>query len=579
MTAIQKYEELGFTNDFMFSRIMQDQKICKPFLEMILDIKIDHIEYLESQKTIDLKVDAKSVRLDIFVDDGKTVYNCEMQTSFFKNIPKRSRYYQGFIDMDLIEKGADYSKLKKSFVIFICTFDLFGKNGYIYTFENRCVEYPDLRLGDDAIKVFVNVNGKDDSHISSELKELLTYIRTSKIPDKCVNPLINNMDEALRKARSNEEWRKEYMMLAVLCISMVGCGKKDSGSELLTEVQETVTPVEEVVKPEGEETPEGIRLHVYSGDESAENIVQHTVYVNEITENTVMRELTEALEMDENAGINSISFGTYGGDKVVMLDLNQAFEEYVNKLGSSGEYIVMGSLTDTFLDCYQSELLLVTVDGKVLKTGHNIYEEYLEMYPYTEATYQIREEKLTGDGLEISCPQIDGFRDERIQEKWNQIMLATEQTVMDQWEGNGTYRVTYTVKTMTPDTLSILMDGTVNTPDTPEEYTFKYTYNIDLNTGESIRLKDHVDVEKLAENMFAGTGYYVKEDLADYFRERLEAIYDSPDALAQSLAGYDYSEDGTAPYGYSYLADGKVWICMEVPHALGDYNEIELDTQ
>ena len=92
-----------------------------------------------------------------------------------------------------------------------------------------------------------------------------------------------------------KKW-KEYMMLAVLCISMVGCGKKDSGSDLLTEVQETVTPVEEVVKPEGEETPEGIRLHVYSGDESAENIVQHTVYVNEITENTVMRELTEALE-------------------------------------------------------------------------------------------------------------------------------------------------------------------------------------------------------------------------------------------------------------------------------------------
>ena len=35
MTAIQKYEELGFTNDFMFSRIMQDQKICKPFLDLI----------------------------------------------------------------------------------------------------------------------------------------------------------------------------------------------------------------------------------------------------------------------------------------------------------------------------------------------------------------------------------------------------------------------------------------------------------------------------------------------------------------------------------------------------------------
>ena len=75
MTQIQKYEELGFTNDFMFCKIMQDKNICKPFLEEILGIKIYHIEYLEPQKTIDLKVDAKSVRLDIYVDDGKTVYD------------------------------------------------------------------------------------------------------------------------------------------------------------------------------------------------------------------------------------------------------------------------------------------------------------------------------------------------------------------------------------------------------------------------------------------------------------------------------------------------------------------------
>lgn len=231
MTQIQKYEELGFTNDFMFCKIMQDKNICKPFLEEILGIKIDHIEYLEPQKTIDLKVDAKSVRLDIYVDDGKTVYDCEMQTSFFKNIPKRSRCYQGFIDMDLIKKGVDYSKLKKSFVIFICTFDLFGRDGYIYTFENQCIEYPKLRLGDDAIKVFVNVNGNDDSYISPEIKELLTYIRTSKVPEKCMNPLINNMDEALRKARSNEEWRKDYMTLEMMRNDYMDKGREEGRRE------------------------------------------------------------------------------------------------------------------------------------------------------------------------------------------------------------------------------------------------------------------------------------------------------------------------------------------------------------
>ena len=231
MATMQRYEELGFTNDFMFCKIMQDKKICKPFLEAILGIKIDHIEYLEPQKTIDIKIDAKGIRLDIYVDDGKVIYDCEMQTSFFRNIPKRSRYYQGFIDMDLIEKGADYSRLKKSFVIFICTFDLFGRNGYVYTFENQCLEYPGLSLGDDAIKVFININGNDASHISPELKELFTFIRTSTIPKNCENPLISDMNVALQKARSNEEWRKEYMTLETMRTDYTEKGREEGREE------------------------------------------------------------------------------------------------------------------------------------------------------------------------------------------------------------------------------------------------------------------------------------------------------------------------------------------------------------
>ena len=42
------------------------------------------------------------------------------------NLPKRMRYYQGMIDLNILEKGENYKNLKKSFVIFICTFDLFG---------------------------------------------------------------------------------------------------------------------------------------------------------------------------------------------------------------------------------------------------------------------------------------------------------------------------------------------------------------------------------------------------------------------------------------------------------------------
>lgn len=370
-----------------------------------------------------------------------------------------------------------------------------------------------------------------------------------------------------------------YLLLLLVCICLGGCGKKETGSELLTETKEAVVPVKETVEPVVEKTTEGIALHIYSGDEQAENIVQKTVYVEEVTEQVVMEQLLSALLMDETCGLKEISFGTYGGDKVIMLDMNQAFSDYLNRLGASGEYIVMGSLVNTFLDCYQCDLLLVTAEGRVLKTEHSIYEEYLEMYPYIEAPYRVQELVLEEDNIKISCPQIEGLGDEKIQGKWNRIFLGAEERTMDDWDGSGAYEVSYEIKTMTADTLSILMNGSFYSEGGEHPYTFKYTYNIDLNTGKSIRLKDHVDVEKAAENMFAGTGYYVEEALAPYFAERLKAIYESPEALARSLEGYDYTEDGSVPYGYSYLQDGKVWICMEVPHDLGDYIEIELGTQ
>jgi predicted transposase/invertase (TIGR01784 family) len=75
----------------MFGVIMRNPKYCKPFLERILDIKIARIEYPKSQETIDISADAKSVRLDIYVEDGnETVYNIEMQTSDKANLPKRT---------------------------------------------------------------------------------------------------------------------------------------------------------------------------------------------------------------------------------------------------------------------------------------------------------------------------------------------------------------------------------------------------------------------------------------------------------------------------------------------------------
>ncbi|MCI9560768.1 MAG: hypothetical protein HFG52_16575, partial [Lachnospiraceae bacterium] len=84
-----KWEELSISNDFLFGKVMQDAELCKELLQRILpDLDIDHIEYPELQKTIKEDYDAKGVRLDVYVNDGKdTVYDIEMQAVTSKCLP------------------------------------------------------------------------------------------------------------------------------------------------------------------------------------------------------------------------------------------------------------------------------------------------------------------------------------------------------------------------------------------------------------------------------------------------------------------------------------------------------------
>lgn len=204
------WEEIGISNDFMFGKVMQQPELCKELLHRILpDLKIERIEYPEAQKGIKLDADAKSVRLDVYVKDGKgTVYDIEMQMADTKELPKRARYYQSLIDLQLIDKGQSYKKLKPSYIIFICPFDLYGKRRHIYTFENTCREDQSVLLGDSTAKIFLNTDSDLDD-VSKELRAFLDYVAGGKSDDDYVLKL----EEAVKEAKKNREWRHEYMTL------------------------------------------------------------------------------------------------------------------------------------------------------------------------------------------------------------------------------------------------------------------------------------------------------------------------------------------------------------------------------
>ena len=211
---------------------MQDARLCKELLQRILPkLDIDHIEYPEIQKSIKSNADAKSVRLDVYVRDGKgTVYDIEMQVADTKELPKRSRCYQSMIDLQLIDKGQHYKSMKPSYIIFICPFDLFDKGRHIYTFENICNEDNSIFLKDGAVKIFLNADGNRDD-VSRELKAFLDYVAGKESDDD----FIQRLEEAVKQARKNREWRHEYMTLLMRDQENMEKGKVEGRAEEIIE--------------------------------------------------------------------------------------------------------------------------------------------------------------------------------------------------------------------------------------------------------------------------------------------------------------------------------------------------------
>lgn len=205
----QTYQELRFSNDFIFCKVMQsDPELCKELIELIIGRKVDRIITDNSRQSIKITAAGKGVRLDVYLEDDDTVYDIEMQTVNRYNLPKRSRYYQGMIDLNLIQAGSKYEELKATYIVFIETFDLFGKGLHKYTFRNACLEQEDLELGDGSTKIFLNASGTADD-VSEDLKAFLKYV-ASGMPE---NDLSRRIEDRVRKVKSNEEWEVEYMTL------------------------------------------------------------------------------------------------------------------------------------------------------------------------------------------------------------------------------------------------------------------------------------------------------------------------------------------------------------------------------
>ena len=221
-----------FTDDFIFMNVMRSPEICRGILELLLpeedfgEIRImqtdnplidehgtesethgDNSSFtVETQKTLKFGEKAHGVRFDAFIKSENTWAEIEMQTVKHLALGKRARYYQSNMDMDCFEQGNDFNKLKKTYIIFICTFDYFGKDEPVHFFRTWDVE-KNLPMDDFCFKIVLNTKCSPDK-VPEALKPLYAYLND---PSRSrASALTQKIDDRVRKFNS-DDWRRKYM--------------------------------------------------------------------------------------------------------------------------------------------------------------------------------------------------------------------------------------------------------------------------------------------------------------------------------------------------------------------------------
>ena len=206
------FDQLTITDNYMFQAVMRDPECVKPLLEMVIGKKIRMIVFVEPEKTQETGYRSRGIRMDVYIeDDENTVYDVEMQASRKRHLGKRFRFYQSAIDVGILKKGEDVGKLKTSYIIFITTYDPFGKGWYVYPFETSCVWDPEIKMNDASTWYVLNTKGIKDAEgheVSKDIKQMLSWM-DGAAP---MSEYTKKLEEAVNEVKQSEERRREYMM-------------------------------------------------------------------------------------------------------------------------------------------------------------------------------------------------------------------------------------------------------------------------------------------------------------------------------------------------------------------------------
>lgn len=362
--------------------------------------------------------------------------------------------------------------------------------------------------------------------------------------------------------------KRLVLWLALLMLfSVTGCANETADVE---------TPDTEQ-QPENGEEAEETKVLIYYGNADADGFEQKEVMIKGLTPENLIGELRKLSVVSIDTEVKSFE----QDGKNLKLDLSKGFSGYLNMMGTSGEYIVMGGLVNTFLTAYDGENILITVEGETLETGHTSYEAPLAFFepekeqetetPGTESAeplkYRLTDASDTENGRSVYYPQFVDMSDGNIQDQWNTAIKEIATGLKPETEEDveyDTYTVDYEIVACSTEFVSFVFRR-----DRGDYGKDVFAINFDMVNRKCVRLSDWEDaLDEAAHNLATG-GYYKiisKDTDREAFDEYMKITAPTADEYKEEFLQYDFdlTDLEKAPYGFSYIKDNTLVLVMYI---------------
>ena len=205
----KKWEDLQFSDNYIFCKVMKNKNLCKQMLEILLGIKVKDIDYIQSEHPLDDYYQTRGIRMDVYVEGDDKIYNLEMQSGNYDDLLLRSRYYLSASDVSSTPRRTKFKDLKETYIIFLCMNDPFNQGVPLYTEVTFFKETPNFQINDKTHKLFYNASAYAKAD-KEEVRDVLEFIY--KLKSK--SSFTKQLEDSVTLAKADHMFKDEYMYFA-----------------------------------------------------------------------------------------------------------------------------------------------------------------------------------------------------------------------------------------------------------------------------------------------------------------------------------------------------------------------------